>query len=226
MALLKRILVSAPLLLACACPALTHTHAKAVSDATSVAVTTYRLYLPLVRRPECMMHTASMTLTATGTTLHVGELVTVTARLNNEGCTALGLPLYRLYWEDAGTPPVFEPVSSLEVVHYLSIAAGSYDETVFVLRAVGSGQATLRAETSFEVHLGYPGPAYWGASVSPPLAIVVSAQVSPSMLQVDHSPHQVPQCGVICSEPGLGQNLAEQWLWAGCGTIRIGSNGT
>jgi hypothetical protein len=44
----------------------------------------------------------------------------------------------------------------------------------FVLRAVKSGQVTLTASASFEVHLGYPGPAYWaGSNVKEPLIVIV-----------------------------------------------------
>jgi hypothetical protein len=34
------------------------------------------------------------------------------------------------------------------------------------LKAVAEGQAAITASASFEVHLGYPGPAYWGYSTS------------------------------------------------------------
>jgi hypothetical protein len=128
----------------------------------------------MVHWAECTTHTALMTLSATATTLYVGEMVTVTARLNNVGCVALGLPRYWLQSETDGTEPVLEAVAALDVVHYLAVPPWHYDQATFGLRAVGSGQAMLRSYVSFEINLGYPGPAYWGGSTSPPLVVTVT----------------------------------------------------
>jgi hypothetical protein len=123
----------------------------------------------------CQYHTARMTIAASATTLRVGEAVTVTTTLFNYGCVGLGLPQYRLY-ADTGEPhPVLDPERPEPVVHYLGIGAGGSDAEQFVLEAVGPGRAVLWATTSFEVHLGYPGPAYWGASGSGPITITVEA---------------------------------------------------
>jgi hypothetical protein len=173
MAALKRILFSGTILLACVGFALTPTNTQAVPSVPSISVTTHQVFLPIAHHAECKTHTASMGLSATATTLHVGEVVTVTAGLSNEGCVALGLPLYSLSWDTDETEPIFEATTPLEVVHYLAVVPGEYDEAQFVLRAVGAAQATLRAYASFEVHLGYPGPAYWGSASAPPLVITV-----------------------------------------------------
>jgi hypothetical protein len=171
---LKHILFSCAMLLACAGSALRPTETQAVRDASSDRTAAHHVFLPNVYRAECRTHTALMTLSATATTLHVGQTVTVTARLNNVGCVALGLPRYWLHWEPDQAEPAVEPVTALDVVHYLAVPPWQYDEATFVLRAVGPGQAMLRAHASFEVHLGYPGPAYWGGSTSPPLVITVA----------------------------------------------------
>jgi len=121
----------------------------------------------------CQWHTAYMTISATATTLEVGEVVTVTATLFNRGCVGLGLPQYRLYVRSDESQPIFDPNNPEPVVHYLGVAPGQSDAEEFVLQAVGSGQATLNASASFEVHLGYPGPAYWGAGSTGPLVITV-----------------------------------------------------
>lgn len=55
------------------------------------------------------------------------------------------------------------------------IEPGESDAAEFVLRAVRPGKATLRASASFEVHLSYPGPAYWGTSGSGPLLVTVAS---------------------------------------------------
>ncbi len=70
---------------------------------------------------------------------------------------------------------LFEPSSPESVEHYLMIEPGESDAAEFVLRAVRPGKATLRASASFEVHLSYPGPAYWGTSGSGPLLVTVAS---------------------------------------------------
>ena len=45
---------------------------------------------------ECERHTASVELSATETRIGVGDVVTVTVTLRNEGCVALGMPKYVL----------------------------------------------------------------------------------------------------------------------------------
>jgi len=122
----------------------------------------------------CQSHTAYMTISATATTLEVGKVVTVTATLFNRGCVGLGLPQYRLYVQCDEPEAIFDPDNPEPVVHYLGIAPGQSDAAEFVLRAVESGQATLRATASFEVHLGYPGPAYWGYGSTGPLTMTVT----------------------------------------------------
>jgi len=123
---------------------------------------------------ECEYHTASMSISATATNLEVGDIVTVTTTLFNEGCVGLGLPQYRLYVQSGESEPIFDPATPEPVVHYLAVGPGKSDAQEFVLRAINPGEATLSASTSFEVHLGYPGPAYWGYSTSGPLTVTVA----------------------------------------------------
>lgn len=47
------------------------------------------------------------------------------------------------------------------------------DTAEFAMTASAPGSVTLAASVSFEVHIGYPGPAYWGYAASPPLTIEV-----------------------------------------------------
>jgi uncharacterized repeat protein (TIGR01451 family) len=121
----------------------------------------------------CQAHTAYLILSATTTELKVGEEVTATVTLLNRGCTSLGLPQYRLYVQSDEPEPIFDPSNPGPVTHYMGVAPGQSDGTEFTLQAIGPGQATLSASASFEVHLGYPGPAYWGYSSAGPLAITV-----------------------------------------------------
>jgi hypothetical protein len=48
----------------------------------------------------------------------------------------------------------------------LAISPGASGRERFALRAVRPDEARLTAYASFEVHLGYPGPAYWGGASS------------------------------------------------------------
>ncbi|HBY95550.1 MAG TPA: hypothetical protein DEP84_16600 [Chloroflexi bacterium] len=134
------------------------------------------VFFPVARQvaPPCETHTALMMLEASAPTRTVGDVVTVAARLMNHGCAPLGLPQYRLMIESDQPEPVFDPNEPAPVTHSLGIGPGGSDAAEFVLRAVGPGQATLTASVSYEVHLGYPGPAYWAASSAGPLAISVT----------------------------------------------------
>ncbi len=124
-------------------------------------------------RCHCQSHTAYMTLSATTTTLDVGQAVTVTVTLLNRGCTGLGMPQYRLYVRTDESEPTLTP-SQPEPVMHNAVGRGRSDAAAFALQAVSPGQAVLRATASFEVHLGYPGPAYWGYSGTGPLTITVT----------------------------------------------------
>ena len=115
---------------------------------------------------KCKSHTASTSISSTATTLQVGDVVTVTLTLSNEGCVALGLPQYRLQVRSQEPGSFLEPSDPEPIVHYLAVGPGQSDAADFVLRAAESGRTTLSDSASFEVHLGDPGPAYWGASGS------------------------------------------------------------
>lgn len=153
------------------------------------AMPSARAFLPLVQKSVCTTHTASMTLEPTATTLEVGDLVTVTATLVNHGCGMLGLPQYRLSVQSAETQPIFEPANPEPVTHYLGISRGQSDTAQFVLQALRPGQTTLSASASFEVHLGYPGPAYWSSSSAGPRVITV---LPPATVSPDPTPSPTP----------------------------------
>jgi hypothetical protein len=165
-------------------PAPTPTPAPAPSALTASALSTPVTTPPVERPPTepptpvltptlaCETHAASLELSASVARLEVGEAVTVTATLINEGCIALGLPQFRLYIRSDGPEPILAPDPPEPLVHSLALAPGQSDSADFELRATAAGQAVLMASASFEVHLGYPGPAYWGYTSSPELQIV------------------------------------------------------
>jgi DNA/RNA endonuclease YhcR with UshA esterase domain len=93
----------------------------------------------------------------------------------------VGLPLYRLSVQSDGPEPILEPEQPEPVEHTLGLDPGESDAAEFPLRAVRAGRAMLTAEASFEVHLGYPGPAYWSSSsAGDPLVIAVTDDSSSS----------------------------------------------
>lgn len=123
----------------------------------------------------CDHDTALLILSTNAENVKVGDSVQVTVTVNNEGCVALGLPQYRLYIASDGSQPIFTPAAPDPVVHYLGVSPGQSDFAEFTLTAAASGQAKLTATVSYEVHIGYPGPAYWGGAGSEPLVITVSS---------------------------------------------------
>ena len=124
---------------------------------------------PTPTETACTGHTATTTVSAPAE-VKVGQPVTVTVTLANQGCTALGLPKYTL----SAQPPIFAPAAPEPAIVYGSIPIGGSGKATFSLRAITPGQANLHAGASFEVHLGYPGPAYWGGSSAEPATINVS----------------------------------------------------
>jgi hypothetical protein len=99
--------------------------------------------------------------------------VKVTVTVNNEGCLTLGFPQYRLYIQSDGPQSIFTPEQPDPVVNYPAIQPGQSDSAEFELQAIASGQVTLTGSISYEVHLGYPSPAYWGYRATVPLLIAV-----------------------------------------------------
>jgi hypothetical protein len=124
--------------------------------------------------PTCETHTASVVLSSSAEDLRVGDTVTITVTLVNEGCVALGLPQYRLTDQSDGAQAIFDPADPEPINHSLGVAPGQSDTANFELKAVASGQANFSALVSFEVHIGYPGPAYWGSSSGELLSIMVA----------------------------------------------------
>lgn len=166
-------------------PAPTPTLALATSALTASAPSAPKTTPPVERRATepptpvltptlpCETHAAALELSASVARLEVGEAVTVTATLINEGCVALGLPQFRLTIRSDEPEPILTPDPPEPLVHSLAVAPGQTDAADFELQAIAAGQATLMATASFEVHLGYPGPAYWGYTASQELFIVI-----------------------------------------------------
>ncbi len=170
----RKLLLATLLLSACLGLASLSANAAARPSAAPLDLLSHQVFLPVARQAACASHICSMTLSAIPTTARVGDTIKVTVRLYNHGCGSLGLPLYRLTWDDGGSPPIFLQTPPLEVLHYVAVFFGQYDEATFMLQAAGPGKVELWAGCSIEVHLGYPGPAYWSGCSTPPLTITVA----------------------------------------------------
>jgi hypothetical protein len=142
-------------------PSLPPTTTMPLSTTVSPTTVTPATVTPTIAT-VCEEHTSSTFLSVSSESLKVGDTVTVTVRLENEGCVGLGMPEYRLYIQSDGSDPIFMPDSPEPVIHYLTVLPGESDAVEFELTAVASGQAALTASSSFEVHPDYPGGAYWG----------------------------------------------------------------
>ncbi len=131
-------------------------------------------FLPFVGRAPCQTDTALLTIAAPPDPLLPGDTVTVTLTLKNNGCAMLGLPLYRLNIQSGGNANALEPLDPEPLMHSLAVQPGQSDSAQFSLQGANPGQAALSASASYEVHLGYPGPAYWGYASSAELTLTVS----------------------------------------------------
>jgi hypothetical protein len=123
--------------------------------------------------PECAAHQADLQLFASTSSLKVGESLTLTATLTNSGCAMLGLPKYSLFGMADGDAHLVQPTELEPIIHSVALRDGEHDEAYFTLKAVAPGKAELKVSASFEVHLGYPGPAYWATAASQPVIIEI-----------------------------------------------------
>jgi hypothetical protein len=124
---------------------------------------------------ECQSESASVELVLSAETLQVGDTLQAQVIVHNQGCLALGLPQYRLSLGGAAPETVFSPAPVDPLVYFGSVSPGSSHRAEFNLVAVSPGEVEISASVSYEVHLGYPGPAYWGqASSGAPQKVTVA----------------------------------------------------
>ena len=127
---------------------------------------------PETGTPACETHAAALEIEASSPEVRAGETLTLTLTLRSTGCAPLGLPQYSLHLpaEGAGAEVFSLPDP---VVHSLAVPPGGEDQAQLALAALAPGAVTLTARANFEVHLGYPGPAYWAGVTSPPVTLTV-----------------------------------------------------
>lgn len=127
-----------------------------------------------VTTPECEAYSSRLALAASQTTPKIGDTLVLTATLSNTGvCGMLGLPKYTLRFSSDVPGPILEPNPPEPVIHSLGIGPDQSDTITYTLQVVGAGVLTINISASFEVHLGYPGPAFWSNDNSEPITITV-----------------------------------------------------
>jgi hypothetical protein len=129
--------------------------------------------------PTCETHTAAVQVQPYAQSVQVGQQLVVQVTLLNQGCVALGLPKYTLRVHAPQGQPLFNPPQPESVTHGLAVAPGQSDSVEFVLQAAQAGSGSLQADVSFEIHIGYPSPAYWGMATSGPINIAVTNALKP-----------------------------------------------
>ena len=121
--------------------------------------------------PTCNQST-DMTLAFSNPAPQLGDRITVTAVLTNTGDCLMGLPLYGLRIDNPNAVAVFWE-SDHEVYNGRAIYGGQADTAEFVIVIANTGNYTVSAYVSYEVHVGYPGPAYWGGTRTTPVSVTV-----------------------------------------------------
>jgi hypothetical protein len=123
--------------------------------------------------PYCQPDDAAVNLSASATSLQVGQTLSVTIILTNGEASAvqLGNIQYVLEIQSSGVLTAYNPEP---LVHPLSLEPGRSDRAEFVLKAAMPGRVMLTGSTSFEIHpLDYAWGS-WSGCLSEPLEIVVA----------------------------------------------------
>lgn len=147
-------------------------------------LSSFRYIVPIGTVPPsptltCETHTAAVQVQPSAPSVQLGQQLVVQVTLLNQGCVALGLPKYTLRIHAPQGQPLFNPPQPESVTRSLAVAPGQSDSVDFVLQAAQIGSGALQADVSFEVHIGYPGPAYWGYATSMPVNIAVTSSLKP-----------------------------------------------
>ncbi|NDJ86811.1 MAG: hypothetical protein GYB66_13070 [Chloroflexi bacterium] len=104
----------------------------------------------------------------------VGEEVRFRLTLANHDVYAAGIPKFSLQGDQMAVllgTPVAGPEN--DGVLYGAVAPGESHQVVWTFIARAPGTVTVQGHVSFEVHEGYPGPAYWRGTQSSPVSLRV-----------------------------------------------------
>jgi len=117
----------------------------------------------------CTTYNVTLDLAGSADAVRVGEPVTVTARLLNRGCGAIGLPSYS-FDRQRDPPGLFDRTPPLTVEHGTTVGVGGSDAASIVLRAQRPGVARITARVAFRYREGI---AHWGQADARPVELTV-----------------------------------------------------
>jgi hypothetical protein len=129
----------------------------------------YVVYLPAVFKPPCTDFSASAYLVASQPVLTVGETVTVTGALVNDGCARLGAP----YFVSLPDPTAILSPSRNSIGYFVVIPPGGYQATSFAFQTIASGPVTVTFMASYEILEDSLPPGAIGGVAADPLIIRV-----------------------------------------------------
>lgn len=121
--------------------------------------------------PQCAGRSPVVTIAPARLSAQVGETITVTVILANDGCDDVGLPQYRLWTEPREAASLFEPAQIEPVVHSRAVKQHETDSADFALRAVRAGAQVFGASVSYEARAAQG--ATWGMASAQPVTITV-----------------------------------------------------
>lgn len=104
--------------------------------------------------------------------IRIGDEVTVSLYLVNTGTLDAGIPKFALMLSDDSLLEVVSAPDN-DGLLYGSVVAGDSTVMSWTYRALAAGSVDITGRVSYEVHEGYPGPAYWSGTTSSPQTLVI-----------------------------------------------------
>ena len=121
--------------------------------------------------PTCNQST-DMAVVLSNPAPQLGDRITITAVLTNTGDCLMGLPLHTLRIDNPNPVAIFWEAGP-QIYTGGAVYGGQADTADFVVVIANTGVYTVSSYVSFEVHVGYPGPAYWGGASATSITFTV-----------------------------------------------------
>ena len=123
---------------------------------------------------KCQAPGATLQMMPGATQVQVGQPLTLTVKLTNQGCPNIEMAQYHVAVAGPGWPIGLEPVVPPVITHAEPLPQGGSDSVVFVLRATHAGQPEVSATVNYASSLDARGQPDWSWVSSGPLTIVVT----------------------------------------------------
>lgn len=157
---------------------------------------------PTATPPQCTNEQGFISLSTSAKTLEVGEAITLTATVQNEGACAnpyfpqFWWPKYSIWGGETDDPAILSPLPQEPIYTNQPLYPGQEQTVSFVLQAASPGVVSLQAHVSYANHLDYPGPSYWTSNISDPITVTVRSQEQETAPSATYLPllHQGQAC--------------------------------